>query len=129
MRALQQVGSFCFGAVLNRGGFGVVRCGYCNTSGEPVAAKIMSLKVAIDLKNEIVLQSALRHPNVVALKDIIIERDQARPLFSQPCPTLAVVTWRLGQRFVRTESYARSVIQTTFLLERERFFLSLLKIS
>eukprot|EP01051_Picozoa_sp_SAG22_P014030 SAG22_NODE_1646_length_3900_cov_8.380952_2_plen_444_part_00 len=68
-----KVGAYYLGEVIGAGGFAKVHCGVKAETGEAVAAKRMAAKALADPahKKEIVAMAALKHPNIVELKDIV----------------------------------------------------------
>ena len=71
------VGEYMLGDELSgKTGFALaVRRGFHDKTGEPIACKVMPADVALDFKNEIVLQSMLRHPNIISLRDVLCLKD------------------------------------------------------
>jgi serine/threonine-protein kinase SRK2 len=68
---LQPVGDFMLGDLVGEGGYAKVKSGFSVKTGERVAAKIMLSSQRDEHKSEILTMSALKHPNIVELKDVI----------------------------------------------------------
>ena len=68
---LQPVGDFMLGHLVGEGGYAKVKSGFSVKTGERVAAKIMLSSQREQHKSEILTMSALKHPNIVELKDVI----------------------------------------------------------
>eukprot|EP01051_Picozoa_sp_SAG22_P018926 SAG22_NODE_3335_length_1772_cov_6.983264_2_plen_257_part_00 len=66
------IGKYKLAELLNEGGFAKVKSGIDTETGKRVACKIMALDVALDIKNEIVLQGALKSQYICQLLDIKI---------------------------------------------------------
>merc|ERR1719231_710218 len=68
---LKSVGDYMLGELLGEGGYAKVKSGFKASTGERVAAKIMLSSQREEHKREILTMSALKHPNIVELKDVI----------------------------------------------------------
>ena len=68
---LQPVGDFMLGDLVGEGGYAKVKSGFNVKTGERVAAKIMLSSQREEHKREILTMSALKHPNIVELKDVL----------------------------------------------------------
>lgn len=68
---LQPVGDFMLGELVGEGGYAKVKSGFSVKTGERVAAKIMLSSQREEHKREILTMSALKHRNIVELKDVI----------------------------------------------------------
>jgi hypothetical protein len=64
-------GDYMLGDLVGEGGYARIKSGFSSVSGERVAARCMANSDIQDSAREILAMSALKHPNIVELKDVI----------------------------------------------------------
>jgi serine/threonine protein kinase len=70
-KRLMVVGEYMIGEMVGEGGYAKVKSGFHTKTGERVAAKIMPDKLDGGHQTEIMTMSAMKHQNIVELKDVL----------------------------------------------------------
>ena len=81
------------GDLVGEGGYAKAKSGFSAISGERVAAKIMTNTNREEHKREILTMSALKHPNIVELKDVIDMSGNTYLVRRSRSVSLAISSW------------------------------------